>query len=1314
MYFSWQEKYILFQVKLLTTKQLIIQKQIDMNNDELSVGQIIAENNCKLTATKIRQLLSQIRESPSSSAKRWVWELLQNAKDVPNRFGRVSIEIELKSNDILEFRHNGNAFTMNNVTGLVQQVSSKDSQNSEGQTGKFGTGFICTHLLSDIIDVSGVLFYRGVHRRFSLKLDRSGVSAEELMPRIKETLEYLENVEQNYEVVYEYEANRTENSFDTAFTYHLTTPEKRDAAVAGINDLINTLPITLVTQSDKIKQVRVINRLTGSDEVYECNSHYVDANVLRSEISINRKVAKTFVTYKTDELALTIEVENDESAYNLVKRDKESPALYRDFPLIGSEKFYFPYTLNGFNLNPTEKRNGIVLNSEDSPSACQNREIIDKAVDAVISFNEWLISHGASNRYLLASSRIPEAPEKYDERVAKPWIENLQKGWRQRLLPQELVEANSGFARLENLSLPIFQTSKEDREDFFRIVSENYIGRGVLPKSKNLHGWIEAIGPNTEFESWGAKLKYEIDDFLNDIQSKGCLSNLCAATGKSKSDIVSWLNRVYRFLADKKLTDKFDKYSILPNQNGVFKHLKELKSDFNKRIPSVLKDIYNEVMGDASSYIENELLDNDVDASVFNNAISVYGLNEMIASLNAFIKIKEGSNTTRSTVALRVIALYPNSCSESFSKRRAGMYEFTTAFRSMAERKSISVDNEELWKEADEYWFKHCAELIQSKEDIAGLSSLVRMSEGETLGWLNRLMAYYRENSHGDLLKEYAVFPNQKLEFKKLDGLHYDNGIDEEYKTLAEYISSETGTDDTYRPKLLHRAIRGYEQHNPLGLNDLYEEVFKAFEESNESRRNRIATQTIILLPQDKSDDSSFSQLYKFAKDLFGEQIPVQKLVAKSTGFKWEFARTFYINKISKTIAESVNVEKLMSILCMGDTSKDSVCKWVNRFIEFVYSFKQEYRSIITDKENGNGIWLNQKMEFCRFQDVRKDESIPEDLKNVALNKWVKIDYREKLFVDSSSIVAGYLETCLTVKDVAKDIDEKIEGYKGDKQDKEFADLIFKVRTLYDAPQSQLPEFMTYYKERKNELIVGSLSSGKTLDLVGSLVQAGEDKLEQLNAIIKAGFTPDELAIIATNKLADKEIAVRAADGEEVNISLSYTQYGGLSENEICSALLEAKMAVKAELERQGFEFTKEFRNEDYGNVYGVMKDGVEYPLVVHSYKWQNRPFSLTVFDWEQLARPNSMLWINTREGVQCIPFYELMKGKTINISFDASNFDYADRCKALARTLRYFKGLNFDFGLMHPNCSSKAEVFMKPEKPLDEVLGSDNADSMM
>lgn len=502
-------------------------------NKPMTVDDEIAYNNYKLTADKILQLLSQIREDPASSAKRWVWELLQNAKDVPNKYGKVSVEIELVSHDTLKFRHNGNTFTTKNITGLVQQVSSKDSQNMEGQTGKFGTGFICTHLLSDIIDVEGIVRYMGVDRRFAITLDRSGYRSEDLLPRIESTLEELRHIETAYKVIQNYEANRTEQSFDTVFTYHLTTEEKQKSAIAGLEDLVNTLPVTLVTQSDKIKQVRVINRLKETDVVYTCNSEYLDDSVYLSKVLIGNK-SKTYLSYITEDISLTTEVNIDNGRYEIVKRDTKQPVLYRDFPLIGSEKFYFPYILNGFKFNPTERRNGLLLNSADHPNCVSNRQIIDKAVDAIFCFNEWLISHNAINRYLLASSRIPESSEKYSDDVAAPWIKNLQLNWRKQLLDERLVETENGVEVLRNLSLPAFSHSatKDVNEAFFFILHGRYIGRGVLPKFEHLHGWLEVVRP--EYDSWKTKLKYEKDDFLTDLANLQNLSNLCNKIEKNR------------------------------------------------------------------------------------------------------------------------------------------------------------------------------------------------------------------------------------------------------------------------------------------------------------------------------------------------------------------------------------------------------------------------------------------------------------------------------------------------------------------------------------------------------------------------------------------------------------------------------------------------------------------------------------------------------------------------------------------------------------------------------------------------------------
>ena len=112
-------------------------------------------------ATKIRDMMANLRKSANEDRKRrWIWELLQNAKDVS--YGGQQVEVELlfkddKTTGLLQFKHNGKPFSVDNITFLIEQVSTKD-QNSEDpeapqQTGQFGTGFLTTHLLSEIVDV---------------------------------------------------------------------------------------------------------------------------------------------------------------------------------------------------------------------------------------------------------------------------------------------------------------------------------------------------------------------------------------------------------------------------------------------------------------------------------------------------------------------------------------------------------------------------------------------------------------------------------------------------------------------------------------------------------------------------------------------------------------------------------------------------------------------------------------------------------------------------------------------------------------------------------------------------------------------------------------------------------------------------------------------------------------------------------------------------------------------------------------------------------------------------------------------------------
>lgn len=1272
------------------------------NKIPMTVDDEIAYNNYKLTADKILQLLSQIREDPSASAKRWVWELLQNAKDVPNRFGKVSVEIELISPDTLNFRHNGDPFTTKNITGLVQQVSSKDSQNQEGQTGKFGTGFICTHLLSDIIDVEGIVTYMGVNRRFGITLDRSGYRSEDLLPRIESTLEDLRKIETAYDVVNNYEENRTEQSFDTVFTYHLTTDEKRKSAVAGLEDLINTLPVTLVTQSKKIKQVRVIDMVKGRTVVYTCDSEQLDDKIRLSKVTIDN-ITKSYLSYITDKVALTIEIDMSKGGYELIKRDSKQPVLYRDFPLIGSEKFYFPFTLNGFEFNPTERRNGLLLNSADHPNCTANREIVDKAVDAVIAFNKWLIEHQATNRFILASSRIPESSEKYSEDVALPWIKNLQLTWRKQLLEQELVEKEFGTDKLDNLSVPQFTTiaTKEINENFYNLLNGQYIGRGVLPKFEHLHGWLDVVRP--EYDAWCAKLKYDKDDLLTDLSANGTLSALAQKIGKTETDTINWLNSVYGFIVEQNLLSDFDKYAIIPNQNGVFKFLEDLKSDHSSRIPETLKYIYNSVNNDT---IQNILMDDRIEALVFGKTLVPFDLKGMIEVLNSYIKngttiIKNGVNVSvKPKVAYSLLSLYPLSAESAFLQKRQFIYSFCTDYRPMDSYQSVDVTETELWKEADMYWFNNSFNGIASNSNVSTVASsffVTAKTEEQTLQWINIYLKFYRDNAYGDIIKDKCVFPNQQNILKKLSDLRYDNSIPEEFKDLARYAGNAVSPIDVYRHQLLHSSIKGYEQQNPLQLEEVYKYIKKSFDDGNDSYKEIIARHAITIMVRNEDRLPQEKQLYDFCKTISSEPFDEPKYISSASGFNWGFAQEFYITKICSKIASSINLEGFKGIdESLTEITDKAVVKWIDTLIEFLHSYKsKKYWPLITDADKGKGIWINQNGDFCKFKDVRADTNIPEELKDIAANnRHVGFDIREKLFTKDSSY-SSYLETePITLKEIGEFIDERICHYEGNKQDGDFRALVFTVGKLCNTID-KLEDIMTYFKETKSSLIVWSLGEGETMDLVGSIVQQGDEKIKAVKEIlegntledlqslkdvlkgcsidkVKAAISKiengndgngDEVDIEITTIPKVFELNVIQSDGSQISVPADQIQYSGLSLEEIVNYVTEAKAAVVKrfrELNEQnnlGLRFDNDrIAMDSYSQLYGISdKDGNEIPLVVHSYKGpQYRFFDLNWYDWQLLNKPGSMLWVLTVTGLQCIPLYALPV-KNVNINIDGA-----------------------------------------------------------
>ena len=123
--------------------------------------------------------------------RRWIWELIQNANDCATEDG-VNIWIET-NNDKLIFSHDGGIFTYYNLVDLITQISSK--RTDEDKVGKFGTGFISTHLISEIVTIKGIYHNHKnsmYYKRLELVIDRSGKTDEEIKNSIVKSFNSLE------------------------------------------------------------------------------------------------------------------------------------------------------------------------------------------------------------------------------------------------------------------------------------------------------------------------------------------------------------------------------------------------------------------------------------------------------------------------------------------------------------------------------------------------------------------------------------------------------------------------------------------------------------------------------------------------------------------------------------------------------------------------------------------------------------------------------------------------------------------------------------------------------------------------------------------------------------------------------------------------------------------------------------------------------------------------------------------------------------------------------------------------------------------
>jgi len=157
--------------------------------------------------------------------------------------------------------------------------------------------------------------------------------------------------------------------------------------------------------------------------------------------------------------------------------------------------------------------------------------------------------------------------------------------------------------------------------------------------------------------------------------------------------------------------------------------------------------------------------------------------------------------------------------------------------------------------------------------------------------------------------------------------------------------------------------------------------------------------------------------------------------------------------------------------------------------------------------------------------------------------------------------------------------------------------------------------------------------------------------------------------------------------------SINYAEIGGVISNDPMTQQQiiennEAKALVLEHLEHQGFNISN--ITEEYSLIQGVTKDGTDYPLVVKSAKNYHHSMHLNPSEWQQLFRPNSMLWVHlgNRIVVPIKAFDLLTYQDRVTLSFGSVNMLEDDRVHKIMQVMRYFNDVHLNIASMNPDIS--------------------------
>jgi len=545
------------------------------------------EDGNRSIADKIINRLHDLEKTVQNNHGRWAWELLQNAKDsVADTNRKVSVQI-IYGHEEIEFSHNGNHFTEKDIRGLINQISSKEVEEGEvsTRTGRFGTGFLTTHLLSKEVYIKGIVETIGGDLfQFGFSLDRNGKTTVALIPKIENAWKEFHASTENSEV-----DKYDEDAFNTSFIYALDSAEQKDIAQIGVDEFTTLIPYVL-SFIPEIYSVEIFDNVRDETTVFTNDLDIVDGFKKITKIH-NGKTTIVRLLYATNgAVSIAVRAIKKDDDFEILSLDN-IPKLFCDFPLIGTENFHFPIVVNSFYFNPQTERNGIWLMGDNDPEVIENKDLLEQALFLYKEMIDDLETKSFKNVFNIAKTKLPSTDDKYFE--ANWYTKYIQAPLRKFLLTKSIVELEDGSnGKLNELWFPLKSYTKEIKEKLWQYTSDLF--PQAVCKKVNLHDWTEII--------WDDISRITFAELAGDIAKSKSIKKLSEFFGNDEDLSFKWFNEVGSFINSDEINHPlFEKNAIIPNENGDFLIKSELFIDqindpYLIEILQLLGDNWNDIL----------------------------------------------------------------------------------------------------------------------------------------------------------------------------------------------------------------------------------------------------------------------------------------------------------------------------------------------------------------------------------------------------------------------------------------------------------------------------------------------------------------------------------------------------------------------------------------------------------------------------------------------------------------------------------------------------------------------------------------------